>query len=88
MVVLTHEKYEIKVNNFLQDNNFTVINNNPTQHYKKPVKQALKQCNIIQKEPIWRYRNINPFPNIQAIIESHKQSKHIKKLTTGKRTSI
>jgi hypothetical protein len=37
------------------------MNKNPTQQYKKIIKQTLKQCNdIIQKEHKWRYINMNP----------------------------
>jgi hypothetical protein len=35
LVILTQEEYRHNVNNFIQDNQFTIINNNPTQHYQK-----------------------------------------------------
>jgi hypothetical protein len=42
ILILTQEKYEHKVNNIIQDNKFIVINNKPTQHYQKIIKQTLK----------------------------------------------
>jgi hypothetical protein len=41
IVILTQEEDQHKVNNFIEDNNFTVINNG-TQHYQKNIKQTLK----------------------------------------------
>jgi hypothetical protein len=37
IVILKQEEYEYKVNYFLQDNKFTVIKNNTTQHYQKTI---------------------------------------------------
>jgi hypothetical protein len=42
IVTLTQEEYERRVNNFIKDNKFIVINNNTTQHYQKNLKQTLK----------------------------------------------
>jgi hypothetical protein len=51
LVILTQEEYKQKVNTFIQDNQFTLISNNPTQHYQKIIKETLKQSNgIIPKE--------------------------------------
>jgi hypothetical protein len=51
--MLTQEEQEHEVNDFIQGNKFSVINNNPTQDYQKAIKQTPKQCNnIIQKETI------------------------------------
>jgi hypothetical protein len=51
VVILTQQEYDHKANNFVQDNKFTVITNNPTLHKK----QTLKQCNnVLQKETLWR----------------------------------
>jgi hypothetical protein len=35
VVMSTVEEYKQKVENFIHDNQFTVISNNPTQHYQK-----------------------------------------------------
>jgi hypothetical protein len=42
LVILTQEDYKHKTYNFAQDNQFTTINNKPTQHYQKIVEQTLK----------------------------------------------
>jgi hypothetical protein len=63
LVILTQDEYKQKVTNFIQDNKLTATNNNPTKHYQKIIKQTLKESNnIIQKETIWRYTNMNPTP--------------------------
>jgi hypothetical protein len=56
------------------------MNKNPTQQYKKIIKQTLKQCNdIIQKQHKWRYINMNPIaPNLYATIKLHKENKPIR----------
>jgi hypothetical protein len=86
LVILTHEEYKQKVNTFIQDKQFTLINNNPTQHYQKIIKQTLKQCNdIIPKENIWKYRNMNPIaPNLHATIKLHKPGTPIRPVINWK----
>jgi TusA-related sulfurtransferase len=50
-----------KLNNFAQENRFTLLNNNPTQNYQKTRKLIIAQCNnIIPKENKWKYTNMNP----------------------------
>jgi hypothetical protein len=90
VLILTQEEYHHKVNNFIQDNRFTVINNNPTQHYQKTIKQTLKQCNnIIQKETIWRYTNTNPaLPNLHATIKLHKPNTPIRPIINWKHAPV
>jgi hypothetical protein len=67
---------------------FWVINSNPTQQYNKTIKQTLKQCNnIIQKETIWRYANINPAPpNLHTTIKLHKPNTTISPISNWKNT--
>jgi hypothetical protein len=37
-------KLQTKVNNFIQENQFTIFNNNPTQKYQKTIEVRLAQC--------------------------------------------
>jgi hypothetical protein len=61
IAVLTQEECKHKINNFIQNNQFTMIISNPTQYYQKIIKQTLKQCNnTIQKENIGKYTKMNP----------------------------
>jgi putative IMPACT (imprinted ancient) family translation regulator len=56
IVVLTMEDYTQKVNNFIQENQFVLINNDPTKNYQKAIKHTITQCNnIIPKENKWKY---------------------------------
>jgi hypothetical protein len=41
-VILTTEEYKLKTNNFIHDSQFTILNNNPTQHHKKTIKTNTK----------------------------------------------
>jgi hypothetical protein len=41
----TQEEYKHRINNFMHNNQFTTINNNPNQYYQKIIKQTLKRCN-------------------------------------------
>jgi hypothetical protein len=51
LIILMQEEYKEKTKAFIQENQFTIINNNPTQRYQKKIKQTLKKCgNIVQKE--------------------------------------
>jgi 16S rRNA U1498 N3-methylase RsmE len=56
LVILTEYEYKHKISNFIQGNQFTLINKDPTSYYQKIIKHTLKQCNnIIQKEQKWKY---------------------------------
>jgi hypothetical protein len=46
-IVILSEKYKQKVNSFIQDKQFRIPNNNPTQKYKETIKQVLKHIIII-----------------------------------------
>jgi hypothetical protein len=74
------------VYNFIHENQFSIINNNPTQQYQKAIKQTLKQCdNVIPKERKWKYTNMNPTaPNLHATIKLHKQNKPIRPIINWK----
>jgi hypothetical protein len=65
IVILSAENYAQKVNNFVQENQFTLLNYNPTQNYQKTIKQRIAQCNNIRKEIKWKYINMNPPPQPQ-----------------------
>jgi PHD/YefM family antitoxin component YafN of YafNO toxin-antitoxin module len=39
LVIITEEEYKQKIMEFIQDNNFTLTNKDPTQQYQSNVKQ-------------------------------------------------
>jgi hypothetical protein len=43
ITILTQNEYKQKIKTFIQENNFRIINNNPTQQYQKEIKLTLKQ---------------------------------------------
>jgi hypothetical protein len=86
LVILTQEEYKHKINNFIRDNQFIMINNNPTQYCQKNIKQTLKQCNnTILKENMWKYTNMNPAPNLHATIKLLKPNIPIKPIINWKK---
>jgi predicted nucleotide-binding protein (sugar kinase/HSP70/actin superfamily) len=48
LIILTHEEYKHKIQNFIQDNHLMKLNKYPTQQYQKIVKQTLKLCSDIE----------------------------------------
>ena len=80
LVIITEEEYQQKIMKFIHENNFTLINKDPTQQYQNNIKQTIKICtNIIQKEQKWKYTNMNPMaPNLHATIKLHKHNTPIR----------
>jgi hypothetical protein len=80
IIILTNEDYTQKANNFIQENKFVLINNDPTENYQKAIKHTMTQCNdIIPKENKWKYINMNPTPpTLRATIKLHKQNTPIR----------
>jgi hypothetical protein len=65
-VILTQEEYKLKINNFMYENQFITINNNPTQYYQKIIKHTLIQGNI-------KSMNMNPTaPNLHVRLKLKK----------------
>jgi GTP cyclohydrolase III len=70
----------------MYDNQFTISNNNPTQHYQQIIKQILKQRNTaIQKENMWKYTNMTPTDtNLRATIKLQKLTRQLDQYSTLK----
>jgi hypothetical protein len=49
IVILPIDTYKIKIRDFIQNNEFINLQNNPTDQYQKMIKHALSKQNIIQK---------------------------------------
>jgi hypothetical protein len=79
VVILATEDCTQKVNN-IQENQFVLLNSNPTQNYEKAIKHTVTQCNnIIPKENKCKYINMNQTaPNLHATIKLHKQNTPIR----------
>jgi hypothetical protein len=75
-----------KVNNFIQENQFTKLTNDPTKNYQKVIKQTLTLCkNTIPRERKWKYTNMNPTsPNLHATIKLHKHNTPIRPIINWK----
>jgi hypothetical protein len=73
LVILPIETYKTKIHDFVQNNQVTNLNTNPTDQYQKMIKHELDKQNIIQKEHKWKNSNMNlTTPNLHATIKIHK----------------
>jgi hypothetical protein len=53
ITILTQDEYKQK-KTFIQENNFRIINNNPTQQYQQEIMLALKQSKSVIKKETWK----------------------------------
>jgi hypothetical protein len=86
IVILPIDTYKTKIHDdFIQNNQFINLQNNPTDQYKKNDKHELNKQNIIQKEHKWKYSNMNPkAPNLHATIKLYEQNTPIKQVVNWK----
>jgi hypothetical protein len=59
ITILPQDEYKQKIKTFIQENNFRIIHNNPTQQYQKEIKLTLKQSKNVTKEETWKYTSMN-----------------------------
>jgi len=74
VVILYLQDYHNKVQDFINKNNFTVLNKDPTQSFQNQVKATIKSCqSILPKNSITKVTNVNPTaPNIRGLPKVHK----------------
>jgi hypothetical protein len=74
--VITYDKdYNDKIQDHIQNNNFTILNKNPTTTFQNKIKATLKNCHtIIHKDNKFKLTNMNPTaPNIRGLPKVHKK---------------
>ena len=65
---------------FIQDNQTTRLNKDPTEYFQKQIQQALQKCNTLIEKSKHKYgMNIKPTaPYLNAYVKTHKQDKPIR----------
>jgi predicted ribonuclease toxin of YeeF-YezG toxin-antitoxin module len=46
-VIINHNKYSKKVNDFISANNFKIMTRNPTEKLQKLIHKVMQECNLI-----------------------------------------
>jgi len=65
---------------FIQDNQITHLNKDPTEYFQKQIQQALQKCNTLIEKSKHKYiMNIKPTaPYLNTYVKTHKQDKPIR----------
>jgi hypothetical protein len=73
---------------FIQDNQITRLNIDPTECFQKKIQQALQKCNTLIEESKYKYlMNIKPAaPYLNAYVKTHRQDKPIRPVVNNIRT--
>jgi hypothetical protein len=74
LVVLPIQKYESKIQNFLEENNFQTSAIDPTKTFQAHIRKTVNtSVTLIPRENKWKYINLNPpVPSIKGLIKIHK----------------
>jgi hypothetical protein len=75
IVILYTKDYHDKIQSFIESNNFTIPNKNPTITFQNKVKATIKNCHTtIPKDNNAKFNNLNPTaPNIRGLPKVHKE---------------
>jgi hypothetical protein len=75
IVIMYDKDYNDKIQEYIQKNNFTILNKNPTTTFQNKIKATLKNCHtIIHKDNKFKLTNMNPTaPNITGLAKVHKK---------------
>jgi hypothetical protein len=74
IVIMNSKEYAKKVRTFLTDNNFHLLQKDPTIKYQKLIQKTLQQCNLlINKKKINYLIQTKPLPpTLKAQLKLHK----------------
>jgi hypothetical protein len=85
IVVIKRETLDQKIHTFLQENDITQINKDPTEVYQRQIQQALQECNLVIEKERGKYLiNKKPaVPKLNTYIKTqHKKLKRNSPRTT------
>ena len=88
IVIIQNDSYQEKIRQFIQNNEFIVLDKNYTKKYQKEIRTALNTCRtVIQKAAKCKLISLNPSPpTIRGLIKIRKNNtpiRPIKKLDTS-----
>jgi hypothetical protein len=80
IVILPMQQYQLKIHNFITNNNFQIAKTNPTKTYQHQVRKTINNSTrLIKPEHRWKYINLNPTePTIRGLIILHKVDQPIR----------
>ena len=80
IVIINKDQLEMKINEFIKDNNILLLNKDPTEKYQKQVQQAIKNANSIIDKNAHKYlTNIKPTaPKLNVHLKTHKENQPIR----------
>jgi hypothetical protein len=80
IAIIDKDSLQQKIDNFIQENQITKLNKDPTEEYQKQIKQTIKKCDAIIDKPTQKYlTNIKPTaPKLNAYIKTHKENHTIR----------
>jgi hypothetical protein len=80
IVIIDRGKLKENVNDFIKENHINLLNEDPTEIYKKQVHQAIQKCNILIDTQIHKYLlNIKPIaPQLNVYLKTHKDNQPIR----------
>jgi hypothetical protein len=74
VVIIEKHDYETKVNKFINDNSFMMLNKDPTQEYNKNANTSISKCKTLSNTEKIKLKNINPkAPNLRGQPKLHKE---------------
>jgi hypothetical protein len=74
IVIINHDEYSKKVNDFISANNSRTLTKNPTERFKKSIHKDMQESNLIIDKHRIKYltqKKPNP-PNLKAQLKLHK----------------
>jgi hypothetical protein len=76
VVIIHTDAYHSKVQQFIDSNNFRVVDKDPTKQFQKRIRNTSNECTeTIGKDKKSKYTNLNPTaPNIRGLPEVHKDN--------------
>ena len=88
IVILRTHQYEIKLQEFLDDNEFHTNTSDQTAKSQTQIRATVRQSpTLIHKELRWKYINLNPSaPSIKGLIKIHKPDQPIRPVVNWQNT--
>jgi hypothetical protein len=80
IVIISKDALEQKIITFIQENQITRLNKDPTECFQKQIQQALQKCDALIGTSKHKYlMNIKPTaPHLNAYIKTHKEDRPIR----------
>ena len=80
MDILPIQQYQLKMQNFIDTNNFRTSATNPTKTFQNQIRKTINNSTkLINPDSRWKFINLNPSaPTIRGLIKLHKADQPIR----------